>query len=136
MTAEEIKHAIECMKSKLPPKVDYAELVCAEDFACGYHFVYEDEEGYIIEDVINVLQKELERTENKPLTIEQLKEMVGEPVYIHERGEWIIVDSVGEIDELESVMQSTGGETFTFDFSEEAYSVCMFSFYKHNPQEK
>ncbi len=71
MTAEEIKNAIKYMKGKLPSKVDYAKLVCAEGFAYGHHFVYEDEEGYIIEDVINVLQKELERTEINPLTIEQ-----------------------------------------------------------------
>jgi hypothetical protein len=53
----EIKGLIESLKNMLPEKVDYADLVCAEGFAHGYTYVYEDPEPYFIEEAINTLEK-------------------------------------------------------------------------------
>lgn len=62
----EIKGLIENLKNMLPEKVDYADLVCAEGFAHGYTYVYEDPEPYFIENAINALEKL--NSENKQLT--------------------------------------------------------------------
>ena len=51
-------------KEMLPEQVDYAEMVGAPSFAYGKKYCYEDEWGYICEDVIEKLEK-LERYELK-----------------------------------------------------------------------
>lgn len=57
MTTREL---IECLRNMLPKKVDYADLVCAEGFARGYTYVYEDPECYFIEEAADRLE-ELQR---------------------------------------------------------------------------
>lgn len=61
----EIKELVKALKDMLPPKVDYADLVCAEGFARGYTYVWEDPEPYFIEQAANMLEKLSE--ENKQL---------------------------------------------------------------------
>jgi len=57
MTTREL---VKCLRDMLPEKVDYAELVCAEGFAHGSTYVYEDPECYFIEEAANRLE-ELQR---------------------------------------------------------------------------
>ncbi|MPM00572.1 hypothetical protein SDC9_46799 [bioreactor metagenome] len=60
MNASEI---IKDLRSLLPPQVDYAELVCAEGFFHGQHYVWTEPEPYIISaaaDYIESLQTEVE----------------------------------------------------------------------------
>lgn len=49
--------AVKDLRELLPPKVDYADLVCAEGFARGYHYVWEDPEPYIIENAANLINE-------------------------------------------------------------------------------
>ncbi len=83
---------------------------------------------------LQALQSELDRQENKPLTVSELKEMVGEPVYlviepyhtkeiskIHKNQYVIIVK-----DELNNIYAK--GVTGKFDLG-------SFEYYKHKPTE-
>jgi len=92
MTAEEI---VKSLRELLPPKIDYAELVGAEGFSYGQHYVWEDPEPYMIESAANLIEtlqaensalrakvrelgsEKLQREENKALTLEELKLMEG-----------------------------------------------------------
>ena len=49
--------SINNLRELLHPKVDYADLVCAEGFAYGYHYVWEDPEPYIIENAANLINE-------------------------------------------------------------------------------
>ena len=63
MTPDEIVRAL---REMLPPKVDYAELVCAEGFAHGQCYVWDDPEPYIISaaaDLIESLQAEVDESQ-------------------------------------------------------------------------
>ena len=44
------------LRNMLPPKVDYADLVCAEGGFRGYTYVWEDPEPYFIEAAANKLE--------------------------------------------------------------------------------
>ena len=61
----DIKDVIDDLKSILPEKVDYADLVGAEGFAYGYTYVYEDPEPYFIENAIKTIERLA--SENKDL---------------------------------------------------------------------
>jgi hypothetical protein len=52
-----LDNLIEYWKSSLPPLMDYAEMVGAPAWAYGNSFVYEDPEGYMIEDTIKALEE-------------------------------------------------------------------------------
>ena len=59
---------VRALREMLPPKVDYASLVCAEGFAHGQHYVWEDPEPYIISDaadLIESLQAELAASQRR-----------------------------------------------------------------------
>ncbi len=56
----DIDEVIKYWEDALPPLVDYAELVGAPAGSYGIKYVYEDPEGYFIEDTITAL-KELKR---------------------------------------------------------------------------
>ncbi len=75
---------------------------------------------------LQVLQSELDRQENKALTLDELKEMVGEPVWDDFDDEWRILEDVDYIDELESEI------CFTDSF-QVVYHDCRF--YKHKPND-
>ena len=65
MSAEEI---VRGLLEMLPPKVDYAKLVCAEGFAHGQCYVWGDPEPYIISeaaDLIESLAAQLEELEKR-----------------------------------------------------------------------
>lgn len=49
--------AIELLKGMQNPKVDYADLVCAPAFCCGYQYVYPEPEDYAIEEAISALKE-------------------------------------------------------------------------------
>ena len=51
------RELIKTLRNMLPEKVDYADLVCAEGFAYGNEFVYEDPESYFIEEAANKLEQ-------------------------------------------------------------------------------
>ena len=51
------RELIQTLRNMLPEKVDYADLICAEGFAHGYEFVYEDPESYFIEEAANKLEQ-------------------------------------------------------------------------------
>lgn len=56
----ETRELIKALRDMLPPKVDSADLVCAEGFARGHMYVWEDPEPYFIEaaaDKLEQLQK-------------------------------------------------------------------------------
>ena len=59
----EIKELVKTLRDMLPPKVDYADLVCAEGGHHGHTYVWEDPEPYFIEQAANTLEKLFE--ENK-----------------------------------------------------------------------
>ena len=52
-TRELVKH----LRDMLPPKVDYADLVCAEGGHHGFLYVWEDPEPYFIEEAANKLEQ-------------------------------------------------------------------------------
>lgn len=60
---ESIKHLTECM----PKKVSEAELYCSEISQGSGKMVYEDPEGYVFEDAIEALNKQVAK---KPIRIE------------------------------------------------------------------
>ena len=47
---------VKALKEMLPPKEDYAELVCAEGWAHGQHYVWTDPEPYQIEAAIDLIE--------------------------------------------------------------------------------
>ena len=53
----ETKELIKHLRDMLPPKVDYADLVCAEGGHHGYLHVWEDPEPYFIEAAANKLEQ-------------------------------------------------------------------------------
>lgn len=66
MSAEEI---VRWLRDSLPPKIDYAELVCAEGFAHGQHYVWDDPLPYLIEqaaDLIDSQAAEIARLNDEP----------------------------------------------------------------------
>ena len=76
MSAEEI---VRGLLEMLPPKVDYAKLVCAEGFAHGQCYVWEDLEPYIISeaaDLIGSLTAQLAASQQRErAAVEDLKVM-------------------------------------------------------------
>lgn len=56
----DIDELIKYWEAALPPLVDYAEMVSAPAGSYGIKYVYEDPDGYLIEDTIIAL-KELKR---------------------------------------------------------------------------
>lgn len=61
----ELNELIKELRNMLPPKVDYADLVCAEGGSHGCTYVWEDPEPYFIEEAANMLEKLI--AENKQL---------------------------------------------------------------------
>lgn len=49
--------AAKTLRELLPPKQDYAELVCAESFARGFHYVWTEPEPYAMDEAANVIDK-------------------------------------------------------------------------------
>lgn len=47
---------VRALREMLPPQVDYAELVCAESWAHGQHYVWEDPEPYIISEAADLIE--------------------------------------------------------------------------------
>ena len=76
MSAEEI---VRGLLEMLPPKVDYAKLVCAEGFAHGQCYVWDDPEPYIISeaaDLIGSLTAQLAASQQRErAAVEDLKVM-------------------------------------------------------------
>lgn len=73
------------LRAMLPEKVDYAELVCAESFAHGAHFVWTDPEPYMIDaaaELIDDLIAEVERLTKERdaavVSLEKLANRLGE----------------------------------------------------------
>lgn len=58
------EEAIKTMVSLLPPKVDYAELVCAEGFAHGFHYVWECPEHYAMDEAAKLIRELMEMIES------------------------------------------------------------------------
>ena len=56
----EVRDLVKHLRDMLPPKVDYADLVCAEGGFHGHTYVWEDPEPYFIEAAANKLE-ELQR---------------------------------------------------------------------------
>ena len=54
MTAEETIELLRGMQNK---KEDYAEMVCAPAWACGYEYVYPEPEDYAIEEAIEAIKE-------------------------------------------------------------------------------
>ena len=75
-SAEEI---VRGLREMLPPQVDYAKLVCAEGFAHGQCYVWEDPEPYIISeaaDLIESLQAQLAASQQETrAAVEDLHKM-------------------------------------------------------------
>ena len=78
----DIEQAIEWLKENLPSLEDYGEMVGAPPQYCGVKYVYNGPCGYVFETAIEALQEKLEREKNPPLTLEELRVMAGEPVWI------------------------------------------------------
>ena len=73
LTYMDLDALIEHWNSSLPPMVDYAEMVGAPDWAYGCKYVYEDSEGYFIEDTIAALKELKELREIVKDTITQIE---------------------------------------------------------------
>lgn len=65
----DIDEIIKYWEAALPPSVDYAEMVGAPAGHYGIKYVYEDPEGYIIEDTITALKE-----------LKQLREYVNDAI--------------------------------------------------------
>jgi hypothetical protein len=86
---------LEFWNKNLPEKVDYASLVCAEGFASGFKYVYEDEYGYVVEETMKKLEELLEYKlleEQKLLLI--LPYPVGTPLYFVFTVQGIVKDRI------------------------------------------
>ena len=53
----DIDELIKYWNDALPPMVDYADMVGAPEWAYGCRYVYEDPDGYFIEDTIAALKE-------------------------------------------------------------------------------
>ncbi|MCI6464741.1 MAG: DUF551 domain-containing protein [Faecalicatena sp.] len=53
--------AIELLKGMQNPLEDYADMVCAPEWATGYRYVYQDPEDYAIEEAITALEERRNR---------------------------------------------------------------------------
>lgn len=53
----ETRELVKQLRDMLPPKVDYADLVCAEGGFRGHTYVWEDPEPYFIEEAANKLEQ-------------------------------------------------------------------------------
>lgn len=53
----DIDELIKYWNNSLPPMADYAEMVGAPEWAYGCRYVYEDPDGYFIEDTIAALKE-------------------------------------------------------------------------------
>jgi hypothetical protein len=77
MNADEI---VRELREMLPPKVDYAELVCAEGFAHGQCYVWGDPEPYHISaaiDLIESLQAQLAESKRRgQAAVEQIEQQM------------------------------------------------------------
>lgn len=51
------EEAIKMLRGMQNKKMDYAEMVCAPAFACGYEYAYPEPEDYAIEEVIKALKE-------------------------------------------------------------------------------
>lgn len=69
MTAEETIELLRGMQNK---KEDYAEMVCAPAWACGYEYVYPEPEDYAIEEAIEAIKEVQQYREIG--TVEQCRE--------------------------------------------------------------
>ena len=47
---------VKALRDMLPPKVDYAKLVCAEGFSHGQHYVWTEPEPYIIDEAATTIE--------------------------------------------------------------------------------
>ncbi len=84
--------------------------------------------------VNQVLQAELDRQENKALTLSELKEMVGEPVWCEVEGRdykgWVLLKEVNDktLTDL--------GINFPYELARPIFEVNTFAkYYKHKPTE-
>ena len=81
--------------------------------------------------IMQALQEKAERDNPQPLTIEELKQMVGEPVW-HTRNDcWIVVDAVRKMNTYSMVYFWNYDECDYVYSSDEENSP----FYKHKPNE-
>ena len=55
---------IEALVGLLPPKIDYADLVCAEGFAHGFHYVWEYPEHYAMDEAVKLIRELMEMIES------------------------------------------------------------------------
>lgn len=66
---------------------------------------------------IQALEEKLERENPQPLTLEELRQMIGEPIFIKRKyeavGHWKILDSYGKCSTIEE----------TFDFSDGEFEI-------------
>lgn len=112
----------------------------------GYIGVFDDIYDYELKELwpalelaVSALREKLERENPKPLTIEELRQMDGEPVYVSDlqrpkESEYCIIhanDKYGHGDENKSA-QISGCECFWYDF--ETYGDTWIA-YRHKPKE-
>lgn len=70
-------------------------------------------------------------TQPKPLTVEQLREMDGGPVYDWHLQEWFVISDVDVIDELMSEINMTDGTIVDWD-----ETAPLPKFYTHEPEQE
>ena len=130
MEVEEIKEALEYCRTQIWDKDDlegYKQVANKEDYECVKY------KSDCATTSLKALQNELERVENKPLTIEELKEMIGEPVWINTDypNAWYIIEKVKD-DYIETTEKDLDlfGHTIP-----QAFSLDENDFYKYKPKE-
>lgn len=69
-----IDELIKYWNNALPPLVDYADMVGAPEWAYGCRYVYEDPDGYFIEDTIAALKELKELRQLVKSTIVKIEE--------------------------------------------------------------
>lgn len=118
----EIKEAIHCIKASID------EEVCEECPVYGQTGT-DHCEADACRLAIEALQEKAEREENKPLTLEQLNNMIGEFVFVKYKNGKVICDKVRYIDSLYCgfIHLLEYGGVFNFN---------MFEFYKYKPKEE
>lgn len=123
------------MKTEEAIEVICAERECVSGKNCDFNCNACDlamEEGTIISTydmAIAALRSQQERENPKPLTLDELRQMDGEPVYDGLGYEWFIL---AEITDDEVIM--TDGAVF--DIDEDSMNTVIERFYRHKPQEE
>lgn len=109
----------------------------------GYIGVYDDIYDYELKELwpalelaVVALREKAEREEPRPLTLEELQEMIGEPVYVisPRRSRWYIVHSFHSPDVVGGCFILTGVSSAKEHFP---FSECgsIWKAYRHKPKE-